>query len=409
MPSGIWEQFSSGKRKKIQTPPKIKNAQLLEIYNSAKENNFINTVFAPVYQFYNKQFFYAISENIDVKGNFTTFKDTATFEKYMLNYTQFSAAKSLDQSKQLQAVLFNENGTVKGFSKFTKDAESIVHQQNEVWLRVEYDTARKQAVAADQWNDMVANSDYYPYWVYRGMMDSRERPDHVDLEGKTYRIGDAYGDSVFPPADFNCRCVGEPADDRTAKYVRTTNQAKSDLEKYVDEQFRYNPAKQGMLPKIGGYFKDEINSANDFSYKLFSGLTESDDYSSNYATKLATGLHFVLNMVEGWRNDYHTNNKGDIVFQNKSTFTNVILNHIGISNIQKHSRGLEQLPKTISKPSEIWATWADPSSQQIPLRNYISIGKKEAYIVQTKSGIVTDAFIVSASRANSYRKGVILL
>jgi len=140
-----------------------------------------------------------------------------------------------------------------------------VDVQNQTWLRVEYEACRRQAVSAQQFTDMQADKDIYPYWVYKGMMDDRERPEHVELEGLVFLIGDDYGDSIFPPIDWNCRCTGESVDgrylDENNLNVTSSEDAKKYLETNVGEQFAYNAAKDGMMPSTGAYF-DAVSSAN---------------------------------------------------------------------------------------------------------------------------------------------------
>ena|ERR1035437_3701138 len=118
-------------------------------------------------------------------------------------------------------------------------------------------------------------------------------------------------------------------------------------------------------------------------------------------------LSHFLNTVNDWRNDYHTNKKGEIVFQNEHLLTNVRLSDLGIHKIQNHFEGFENIPKTISEPNEVWSLWDDPKKQRDVLRNYITFGKKN-YIVQTKDGVITDAFLATNTTTEKYRKGVIL-
>jgi hypothetical protein len=57
-------------------------------------------------------------------------------------------------------------------------------------------------------------------------------------------------------------------------------------------------------------------------------------------------------------------------------------------------------------PTELWSYWDDPKKQYDVCRNYILIDEKSSYIVQTKAGIVTDAFTIVPSKLNRYRKGL---
>lgn len=190
----------------------------------------------------------------------------------MLNAAQFSAAKSAAEAKILQTALFDADKNFLPYSKFNDKAKEITNIFQETWLRVEYDMCKRQTVQGEAFRQMKADADLYPYWVYHGVMDDREREEHVEMEGLVFRIGDPAGDAVYPPADWNCRCSGDPVDDQYLEENNlrplTNDEAEEVLNTKVDEQFRYNPAEQGMLPKTGSYF-DVVGSANELDFKNF--------------------------------------------------------------------------------------------------------------------------------------------
>ena len=45
------------------------------------------------------------------------------------------------------------------------------------------------------------------YWQYLTVDDDRVRDEHADLHGKTWTIGDADAERVYPPSGFQCRCA----------------------------------------------------------------------------------------------------------------------------------------------------------------------------------------------------------
>ena len=350
-----------------------------------------------------------IVDNTKIQTTFTAIRDTSIYERYTLNSYQFSAAKSASEAKMLQAAVFDEKKAVKSFSQFKKDAQEICDIQQKTWLRVEREMCVRQAVQSEVFRSMQEDADLYPYWIYKGAMDSRERPEHVAMEGKVFKIGSPSGDACFPPNDWNCRCSGEAIDDNEKgnKKALSNQEAKEILDRDVDEQFRYNPANEGMMPKTGSYFQ-ALPNANQGNKNIF-GLKniEADNHLTglNSIIKAATGLHYLVETVNEWKNDYHTN-KGDVIFQNKASFTNVKFTGKSLHAIQQHSRGFENIPATIEKPNEIWMSWKNVADQRQVLRNYINFGKT-CYIVQTVDGIVSDAFAVSKIGANNYRKGLI--
>jgi hypothetical protein len=206
----------------------------------------------------------------------------------------------------------------------------------------------------------------------------------------------------------NCRCEGESVDDdylgEKGLKPATSEEINKFLDEDVDEQFRSNPAVDGSLPSTGSYF-DVMGSANEGNAGMF-GMDDIDD-DTQLEGLAAKGLHYLLEIVNDWRDNEPVNKKGDIIFQNKELFTNVRFTSNSLHVVQKHSRGFENIPAAVKQPDEVWSTWEDVNKQRVVLRNYIKFGKT-SYVVQTRDGIVIDAFAVSNRAANKYRKGVIL-
>lgn len=359
-----------------------------------------------------------ILSNPEFQTIFGSFKDTGVFERYMLNGMQFAAAKSREEAWALQAAVFNDAGDVRGYSEFKAAAKEITDIMQENWLRTEYDMSRQQMVAAQQFRRMRDDADLYPYWVWRGRMDSRERVEHVDMEGKVFRIGDPDGDACFPPADWNCRCDGEPVDGRYLEDNKTralTPREATELlygndadgNPHIDPQFRFNPADQGMLPRSGRYF-EKLPSANSASGTTFAGDQPTMQGSGPGPDMFASrGLHHLLGIVNGWRDHYHTDRMDRIIFQDKGFQANIAFDSKVLHEIGQHPRGFELLPETLEKPTEVWMQWIDFEKQLQVSKNYISFDRSlSAYVVQVESGEVVDAFAVANSQIGKYRKGL---
>lgn len=113
-------------------------------------------------------------------------------------------------------------------------------------------------------------------------------------------------------------------------------------------------------------------------------------------------LHNFINLVNQWKVKYHTQ-KNDIVFQNKTTMTNVRFTNKSMSSIKIHARGAEQLPETIMNPDEVYSRWKDVKTQRTVLRSYIA----GSYVVLTQDGVITDAFLVKSK--DKYRVGCLVV
>lgn len=345
-----------------------------------------------------------------MQSAFTEFKDTGIYERYMTNIAQFSAAKSYSEARMLQDAVFDRAGKVRSYREFEREATSITDIQQKTWLRVEYETCRRNAISGSKFAQMQEDADLYPYWIYKGRMDGRERPDHVAMEGKIFRIGDPAGDACFPPNDWNCRCVGDPIDaaelERTGQRAQTDKEAKTLLEDNVDEQFRYNAATQGPLPNDHSYM-DNFRSANEGNAGFFGDPKMGGDEESLIGLDTGPSMHYRMKIVSEWREKYHVDNQHNIILQNKATFANVRLSDAAIHRIGQHARGFENVPETVESPDEIWTGWEDPTAQRHVLRNYLKFGRV-CYIVKTRDGLVTDAFALSRKQAYKYRIGCIL-
>lgn len=372
-------------------------------------------IYTPIYEIYRDTFFEPIINEMGMKTAFAGFESTAIYEKYMLNAAQFAAAKGRAENELLKkaASMQDETGKIKGYNDYRPIAEDITKQSRDTWLRVEYDTNRGNAVAGNQFARFVADSDLYGFWIYRGVMDARERSEHVVLEGKIFRIGDPFGDAVFPKNAWNCRCDGEQVDGRALQahpgMLAEGDAARKLLEENVDAQFRFNPYTQGTLPNDGHSYFQAMGSANEGDARMFNlppAVTEGK--GKNLEGFAATDLHRVVNYVSKWEKQYHVDPKtGNIIFQNKGLYTNIVWNGNSLHAVQKHQRGIENLPDTIERPDEIWSTWGNVESQTITNRAYMKFGKT-CYLVLTTNGIIRDAFAVSPVGADKYRKGVIL-
>ncbi len=116
----------------------------------------------------------------------------------------------------------------------------------------------------------------------------------------------------------------------------------------------------------------------------------------------------LINIVDEWQRTYHFD-KGILTFQNKENLTNIRFNNNSLHEISKHTRGIENLPETLMHSDEIWSRWLDPKKQLVVLRNYIKFGSNINYVVSTKDGVVTNAFAVTASLVDRYRRGLLLI
>jgi hypothetical protein len=119
----------------------------------------------------------------------------------------------------------------------------------------------------------------------------------------------------------------------------------------------------------------------------------------------------MLQLIDSWKQEYHVNDRHEVIFQNKELLSNVRLptNYLHANHI--YNRGFSNLPECIMNPDEVWSFWRDPDPkhQKDAIRNYILYGSNINFVVITESGIIRRAQSVVQSRINRYRKGLIIL
>ncbi len=85
-------------------------------------------------------------------------------------------------------------------------------------LRTIYQTNLQSAFMAGRYARMQAATESHPYWQYVAVMDSRTRPAHAALNGRTFRHDDAiWSAGFFPPLGYNCRCRARPMSEVAVK------------------------------------------------------------------------------------------------------------------------------------------------------------------------------------------------
>lgn len=163
------------------------------------------------------------------------YKDLA--DELQDNLYHFAAFKNHQNMTEISQVLIDENGAVRSFQDFKKNAMPIMDQYNKNWLRAEYNQATGSARMASKWKELEARGGKLEYIVVN---DDRLRPEHAELAGVVLPVNHPFWDTYYPPNGWNCRC--------TVKWrtEEAENRFAGQLPK-MPAEMQFNPGKMGKV------------------------------------------------------------------------------------------------------------------------------------------------------------------
>lgn len=208
-------------------------------------------------------------------GNLTNFKgkDLELLTELRENTYMFSAAKSYQQVKEIQSLMFDENGDRVGSREFNRLGAETFETWNRSWGETEYNTAQAQGMAAVKWNEIERNKDILSVLTYSTIGDACDIC--APLDGITAPVDDPIWNSVYPTNHFNCNCLctqheeGErqltPEDEKNSTFEAVT--------KEMSDVFKMNAGKDGYVfspshPYFSVEPKDEKYAANNFNLPI---------------------------------------------------------------------------------------------------------------------------------------------
>ena len=123
-----------------------------------------------------------------------------------LSIAEFSAFKETSFRKTIEDLLVDENGSLRSWSEFKKEAYKISGDYNHRWLETEYHQTIANAQMAEKWKGFEANADLFPNLKLVSVKDGRVRPEHQVLDGTIRPLNDPFWKTHTPPLDWGCRC-----------------------------------------------------------------------------------------------------------------------------------------------------------------------------------------------------------
>jgi len=192
------------------------------------------------------------------------------------NIYLFSGAKTYQQINEI--TLLGDNGAIKSFGDFKKEALKIYEQYNVRWLEAEYSTTIANAQNCVRWDQIEEQKETLPYLTYSAIIDPNTSVICAPLDGITLPVGHPFWSKNAPVNHFNCRCTFIQKDKFDASVSSKTLVDKVEKQMALTKQpyFNNNPGKdKEIFNKNHPYFdvpvKDEKLAKNNFNLPLPDG------------------------------------------------------------------------------------------------------------------------------------------
>lgn len=138
--------------------------------------------------------------------------DSAFINQFSENTAIFSAFKNHLQTKEIVALLVDENGKLKPFYKFKKDALQVSQKYNVEWLKTEYNQAVRTARTAANLKDWEKTLDLYPNLEYMDTTANEPRESHKIYVGTILPFHHVWWIKHMPPNEWGCQHSVRPTD-----------------------------------------------------------------------------------------------------------------------------------------------------------------------------------------------------
>ncbi|MDL2254975.1 DUF935 family protein [Parabacteroides sp. OttesenSCG-928-K15] len=185
-------------------------------------NELINEAIKEIYQgtgniLVNKSLFEitnnALQHGIDISLGRIEESNPAFVRQFRENTAVFSAFKNHQQTKEISSLLHDENGRLKPFYKFKKEALKISEDYNINWLQTEYNTAVRSARMATNMVKFRETAHLYPNLEYIRTSSAHPRQNHLAYVGTILPIDHPWWKTHLPPSDWNCACSVRQTDE----------------------------------------------------------------------------------------------------------------------------------------------------------------------------------------------------
>lgn len=189
------------------------------------------------------------------------------------NTWQFSVAKNYNDSIAINNALIDENGALRSWNDFKKEAQKIAGDSVK-YLKTEYNTVVASAQMSRLYNDIQRDKAIFPLAQFVVVKDGRTSDICSPLDGVTVSVDDPILAYYFPPNHFNCRT--------TVKRLRRGKITDEYQKPDIPEAFRNNTGVTGeIFTKDNAYISNTPDEVLKLSDRFHDTQKVLDRYSTN--------------------------------------------------------------------------------------------------------------------------------
>lgn len=193
-----------------------------------------------LFDFTRKAFNEATEKGVGQVGYSRPDRDFAREVKY--NNAVFAAFKVHREQNDLVNLLTDNEGNVKSFVDFKRDALPIIGKYNEEWLQTEYSTAITRARIATRFRQFEREKHLYPNLKWLPSVSAAPRESHVPFYNKVWAQNDPFWQGHKPGDKWGCKC-GITSSDEPVSGESVSRREMPDPAPGLDN----NPEKDGKL------------------------------------------------------------------------------------------------------------------------------------------------------------------
>jgi SPP1 gp7 family putative phage head morphogenesis protein len=195
-------------------------------------------------------------------------KDLELLTQLRENTWMFSSAKTFQQTKDIAALLIDENGNRRTNKEFNDLGRAAYDNWNDNWGATEYITTVGQAQSASKWNEIEKNKKDLPMLRYSAVIDPNTSEICAPLDGIVAPVNSSIWNTISPLNHFRCRCVLLQEEESVLETSGNDKKVK-EVEDNMQDVFKMNTGKDGYVfkkdhpyfsvePKDKGFAKDNF-------------------------------------------------------------------------------------------------------------------------------------------------------